>query len=106
VWTSARDKWEVADELQTAGVAAAAVENIRDAIERDPQLHRHYQLVRQPSFPDVAIPIQGECIQEPGNHRPVSRAPMYGENTDQVLRDLLGRTDDEIRELRAIGAIA
>src|SRR5207302_2220678 len=93
-WTAMADKWEAANRLQGAGIAAAPVENLRDAIERDPQLSRHYQEVRQPSHPEVALFTQGEPIQEAGAYRRVPRAPMYGEHTDEML-DVLGLTAQE-----------
>src|SRR5690606_29308108 len=56
-WTRSRDKWTIADALQAAGIAAAPVEHLRDMLEHDPQLPRHYQAVRQPEAPDVDIVI-------------------------------------------------
>ena len=99
------NKWEAANRLQGAGIAAAPVENLRDAIERDPQLSRHYQEVRQPSHPEVALFTQGEPIQEAGAYRHVPRAPMYGEHTDEILDHLLGLTAEEVAALRAAGAV-
>ena len=104
-WTAGLGKWEVADRLQARGIAAAAVEHLRDAMEVDPQLARHYQATHQPSHPDTAIPIQGEPIQEAFAYRPSGRAPMYGEHTDEILRTVLGRTDAQIAGLRAAGAV-
>jgi crotonobetainyl-CoA:carnitine CoA-transferase CaiB-like acyl-CoA transferase len=105
-WTQTRTKWEAADALQAAGVPAAAVAHLADALTTDPQLRRHYQEIRQPSHPDIAIVTQGEPIQEAFAYRPVQRAPMYGEHTDQILRELLGRSEHEITALRDAGVIS
>lgn len=100
-WTATRDKWETAERLQAIGVAAAPVENLADALERDPHLSvRHFQMVRQPSAPDIDIPVHGEPVQEVGRWRPVTPAPVYGSDTNAVLGELLGLTAEEIDVLR------
>ena len=62
-WTAANDKWWMADVLQEAGLAAAAVEHLKDMLEVDPQLPGHYQMVHQPGAPDVDIPIDREAAR-------------------------------------------
>jgi len=37
-WTAQRDKWEIAALLQSAGIAAAPVEHLKDMMEIDPRL--------------------------------------------------------------------
>lgn len=104
-WSASQDKWEAADVLAAAGVASAPVETIRDAIERDPQLRSHYQLVIQPGYPDAPVPTQRNPIQQAGEPRPVRRAPGYGEHNEYVLRDLLGLSADEVAELWDAGVV-
>jgi crotonobetainyl-CoA:carnitine CoA-transferase CaiB-like acyl-CoA transferase len=98
-WTREHDRWELAGSLQQAGVAAAPVENLRDTFERDPQLRHHYQLVRQPSSPEVDIPIDREAIRFVGHDHTIERAPMLGEHNEFVARDLLGMTEEEYARL-------
>jgi crotonobetainyl-CoA:carnitine CoA-transferase CaiB-like acyl-CoA transferase len=38
-----------------------------------------------------------------GEPNPLERAPLRGEHTDAILRDLCGYTDDQIQALRADG---
>ncbi len=105
-WTSVRDKWQGAAELQALGVPAAPVENLRDAMEIDERLAtRHYVRIEQPSHPGIAVPIQNTPIQTAGEHRAVGRAPMYGEHNDYVLQDILRRSPAEVLELRQAGVI-
>lgn len=104
-WTAGRDKWTVADELQRHGVAAAPVEHLADAADRDPVLSRWMERVRQPSHPDIELVTCGEAIQEAGRYRPLRRAPMVGEHNDAVLRDVLGLDDDEIARLADDGVV-
>jgi len=98
-FTSGRDKWQLSDELQAAGIAAAPVEHLAETYERDPQLQRHYQLVHQPSWPDLDIPINREVAQWVGTDLRLTRAPAMGEHNQQVVCDLLGHTDDDYVQL-------
>jgi benzylsuccinate CoA-transferase BbsF subunit len=89
-WTAGQDRWELADRLQAAGVPAAPVENLRDTYERDPQMSLHYQRIRHPSAPDLDLPIDREAIRFAGFEHVISRAPMWGEHNEEILRGLLG----------------
>jgi crotonobetainyl-CoA:carnitine CoA-transferase CaiB-like acyl-CoA transferase len=106
-WARERDKWEAADQLQAAGIAAAAVESLADLVDRDPQLaHRaHYQRLRQPSEPDLELVVDGEAIHFMGEERPMQRAPMMGEHNEYVLRDILGLSEREFDDLVVAGVV-
>ena len=105
-WTSAQDKWQAAAALQARGVPSAPVENLRDAMEADPRLSvRHYVTAEQPSHPGIRVPIQNTPIQVAACARTVGRAPMYGEDNDYVLTDLLGLPPAEVRALREAGVV-
>jgi crotonobetainyl-CoA:carnitine CoA-transferase CaiB-like acyl-CoA transferase len=48
------------------------------------------------------IPIVNRAIKFPGDHQPVPTAPpVLGQHTDEILRDILGCTAEEIAQLRA-----
>jgi crotonobetainyl-CoA:carnitine CoA-transferase CaiB-like acyl-CoA transferase len=49
-----------------------------------------------------AVPLRFGAQATP---RPPAPAPTLGEHNAEVLRDLLGMSDDEIARLRAIGVI-
>jgi crotonobetainyl-CoA:carnitine CoA-transferase CaiB-like acyl-CoA transferase len=105
-WTSTRDKWAAAAELQAAGVPSAPVENLRDAMESDERLaRRHYLTIEQPSHPGITVPIQNTPIQTAGEPRAVRRAPMYGEDNDYVLQGILRRSAADVLALRQAGVI-
>ena len=93
-WSADRDKWDIANELQRAGVAAAPVEHLKDMLERDPQLPYHYQQVRQPVAPDVDIPIDREAARWVGFELDLQRAPTLGEHNQYVLQEVLGLDDE------------
>ena len=105
-WTQDQDRWELATTLQEHGIAAAPVENLRDMIETDPQMRRHYQRIRQPSDPDFEIVIDGEPIRFAGQDRVLERAPMLGEHNEYVLGEILGLSQQEFDGLVVNGVIA
>ncbi len=106
VWTARRSKWEAAEALQAVGIAASAVEDLAEMMDVDEHFRAHYQRVEQPSKPGFDVWIDGAPWEfahlEP---RTLERAPMLGEHTDAVLRELLGMGDAEIARLAADGAL-
>jgi crotonobetainyl-CoA:carnitine CoA-transferase CaiB-like acyl-CoA transferase len=104
-FTRGRERFELAEALQAVGVAAAPVESLRDTCERDPQLRDHYQRIRQPSAPGVAIPIDGEAIRFVGLPHRLRRAPMLGEHSERVLREIVGLGGDELDALVVAGVV-
>ncbi len=105
-WTSCRDKREVMELLQAAGVPAGAVLNGRDLLE-DPHL------AARGFFTRVDHPVGGPQLQRtwpfglsrtPGEVR--RPAPCLGEHTRQVLTGLLGYSDAEVDGLEAAGVVA
>jgi len=94
-WARNKNKWTIADDLQARGIAAAAVEHLKDMLEDDPQLSAHYQQVQQPCAPDVDIPIDKEAARWVGAEHTLTRSPMQGEHNQHVVQELLGMSDDE-----------
>jgi crotonobetainyl-CoA:carnitine CoA-transferase CaiB-like acyl-CoA transferase len=105
-WTSGIDKWEAAERIQAAGVAANAVEDLADMMDVDEHFRDHYQQVEQPSHPGTEIWIDGAPWEfahlEP---RVLERSPMLGEHNQEVLSSLLGKSEIEIAELVAAGVV-
>ena len=104
-WTCRRDRWEAATLLQEHGIAAAAVEDIADQLDRDPCLERHYQTLDQPTAPGLVITVNAEPIRLAGVDQRVRRAPGLGEHNDFVFREIVGLSDDEFAELAGSGVI-
>jgi crotonobetainyl-CoA:carnitine CoA-transferase CaiB-like acyl-CoA transferase len=53
------------------------------------------------------IPIINRPIRFPGEQQPVPSAPpVLGQHTDEILRDVLGLTSEQIAQLRAARAVA
>ncbi len=104
-WTRARDPRNVMETLQEAGVPAGIVAHPIHHMS-DPQLlHRGYpKLVVQPDYESLMLegpPFLGsdlpEVVTEP--------APLLGEHTRDIARELLGLTDAEIEALIEEGVI-
>jgi crotonobetainyl-CoA:carnitine CoA-transferase CaiB-like acyl-CoA transferase len=83
-WAVAQDPWELGHDpaLRANGMIAEVTD-----IEGQP-----HEL--------VASPVQfDETLAS------ITRAPQFAEHTDEILREL-GRTDDELTELKLAGAVA
>ena len=105
VWTSTREPREVMETLQAAGVPAGIVAHPAHHLS-DPQLwHRGYpKLVVQPEYESIVVegpPFLGSDLPQPI----VGPAPLLGEHTRQVAREILGLSNDEIQALIDEGII-
>jgi len=105
-WTRTRDRHEVMHLLQAAGVRAAAVQDAEDTSEHDPQIaHRglffelDHPVIGEAKFEGVPFSIAGFGAD---NWR---SAPLLGEDNEYVLKETVGLSDDEIRDLAESGVI-
>ena len=105
-WTFGVDKWRIGDVLQARGIAAAPVEDLSDTYDRDPQLGDHYQIVHQPSAPDVDIPIDAEPARWIGADHRLTRSPELGEHNHEIVVDLLGRSQAHYEALVESGVLS
>jgi benzylsuccinate CoA-transferase BbsF subunit len=90
---------------QVAGVAAAGVASPKDLLE-DPNLVERgfWQSLVHPELGAYRVGSTAFHGSD-GSGRPTTRAPLLGEHTDELARDLLSLTDDEIAELRTDGVL-
>ena len=104
-WTAARTRADVEETLQARGIEAVPVEDFAD-------LHDDPQLARREHFEPHTHPFLGPGLYErngfrmsdaPGGYE--QSGPTLGQDTDWVLRDLLGCTEAEIEALKASGAV-
>ena len=87
-----------------AGVPAGVVQSCAD-LHRDPQIAARPGLVWL-EHPEMGrTPYEAWAFASPGAPG-LRRAPCLGEHTDEVLRELLGLTPEDIAGLRAAGVLA
>ena len=103
-WAGQHSVDEVVAQLEAAGVPAAPIWNIAQALD-SPQAQARGLLraVDDARLPGLQLPTQP--VQFGGsapNH--AARAPALGEHTDSLLSELLGLHAARIDELRALGA--
>jgi len=101
--TRTYEEWESV--LLAAGIPMGAINSIGQVVKH-PQVAARGALVemdhpRAGKVKMVGAPVR--LSETPGSVR--TPAPMLGEHTDEVLRDLLGLSKDEIADLRSAGAL-
>jgi len=102
-WTAGQEARAIADRLQAEGVEAAPVEDFAD-LHEDPQLahRRHFREVEHAVL--GRHPVETHAMRfsamEPRIH---SAAPLLGEHTEHVLRELLGMEAGEYARLAEAG---
>ncbi|HEY8489404.1 MAG TPA: CoA transferase [Dehalococcoidia bacterium] len=106
-WTRPQRAHDVMHALQRAGVPAGAVQHHGDLTARDAQLaHRGlFPTIEHPklgTYRTDGLPVRLSAT--PGTIR--RHAPLFGEHTDEVLRDLLGYSEERIAALREAGVLA
>ncbi|MFN8508904.1 MAG: CoA transferase [Dehalococcoidia bacterium] len=104
-WTSARDKHDCAEALQTAGIPAYAV-SAMDDVQVDPQLaHReHFWPITHAELGTVSFDSPAYRLSNlPLRHR--TAAPLLGADNDYVYRTVMGCDDEELATLVAEGVL-
>ena len=101
-FTSQQDKYSLAETLAGEGIPAAPVQGGADRMERDPQLTERglLQTTMHPQLGEhrvQALPYLSLGSERRWFFR--SQYPVLGANNEDVLRTILGLTDDEIRDL-------
>jgi crotonobetainyl-CoA:carnitine CoA-transferase CaiB-like acyl-CoA transferase len=104
-WTAARTSREVMDRLQARGIPAGIVAHARHHME-DPHLAERGYLRPIEQKPLGRIVLEGPAFRGSDLAGPIVRpAPMLGEHTREVCRELLELSDPEIDRLIAEGAL-
>lgn len=99
-WTAQHDAYEVMHLLQAAGVEAGVVQDVEDHFERDEQYRARGFLVelQEPELGTLVtegLPIHLSAT--PGGLR--THAPLLGEHTEEICREVLGLSDEEVGHL-------
>jgi benzylsuccinate CoA-transferase BbsF subunit len=95
------DDYELMQALQAAGVAAGVVQDAQDLLERDPQLRA------RGAFVSLEHPVLGRFDHQSCPYQ-LSRtpaapcaAPLLGQHTERICRELLNMSAEEFERLQA-----
>ena len=105
-WAAQHTPQEVADRLQSVGVAAGPMYR-PDEVYRHPQL-RWRNVLADMTHPLFEVPLPAETGPAPFRNIPAAPqrpAPLPGADTRRVCRDVLGMDDNEIERLIAEGVL-
>jgi crotonobetainyl-CoA:carnitine CoA-transferase CaiB-like acyl-CoA transferase len=102
-WTHTQDPHHAMLKLQTAGVAAGAVQTAADIVDRDPQIGQRGALVTLPHPPLEPFGHQAPPYKFSRTPHTMRTAPNLGEHTRMVCREFLGMPENEIDTLMADG---
>jgi benzylsuccinate CoA-transferase BbsF subunit len=105
-WTTTRDKFAVADALQSLGVPAAPVQKPVERIDHDPNTAAWglWPQVDHPAMGEVRVDGIPVHLSET-DWRIERAAPLLGQHNDEVYGGLLGLSATELDQLRADGVI-
>jgi len=104
-WTK-RTVAEIVDLLNSHGVPASPIYSIKEVTE-DPHIACVRKMIIDMEHPKVgSLKLLGSPIKmSKTKPNPKGPAPALGENTDEILRELLGMTSEKIALLREQGVI-
>jgi len=101
------DAHTLARTLQTQAIPCGPVQDARDVLERDPQLaaRKHWVTL---DHPEVGPSTYNSAPYRYSDalSQPTSPAPLLGQHTHEICRDLLGLDENEINQLAKAGVLA
>jgi benzylsuccinate CoA-transferase BbsF subunit len=104
-WTTPLDAWDVQELLQKAGVPAGVVQRAPDTM-KDPQIlhdkalvELDHPIVGKRLYPNVALKLSGTPALAS------TPAPLLGQHTDEICRELLNMSDSDIENLKKEGVL-
>ncbi len=105
-WTADKDAYDLMERLQARGVPAGVVQSARELLDVDRHIKErgYYVYLDHPETGRAAYdgpPFK--LSKTPGELR--SPAPLLGQHTEYVCKEILGLSDEEIAELMIAGAL-
>jgi 2-methylfumaryl-CoA isomerase len=107
-WFETRLLSEIAGIFNQHRVTWAPYHSVRHAIERDPDCSTEnpmFAMVDEPGIGSYLMPGSPLDFGAVGR-LPVTRAPLLGEHTDEILLDILGMSEREVGALHDQGVVA
>ena len=97
-WTKNQKEYPLMKLLQSTGIPAGVIQTTKDLLENDPGFTESH--VHRFSHPEVdTITVHKETINISNTEPVFKRAPLIGEDTDQILNNLLGLKESHINDL-------
>ena len=104
-WFAERTKAEAVDQLLAAGLPVGPVQNAREIYEC-PQVEARRMLIDVPDAILGTVRLVGPPFKLSADPQPVATAaPGLGEHSAEILRELLGYTDQDVSRLQSEGVI-
>lgn len=104
-WFKARTKAEATDKLLSAGLPVGPVQTAQEVFD-DPHVAARKLLIDVPDPILGSVRLVGPVAKMSGNGDPITGpAPLLGQHNAQVLKELLGYTDEQVAQLKAAGHI-
>jgi formyl-CoA transferase len=103
-WTMSKDKMEVMSVLNPLDVPCGPILSMKE-IAQEPSLRETGTIVEVDHPERGKYLTIGNPIKLSDSPADVGRSPLLGEHTDEILKDVLGMSDDEIATAREQGAI-
>ncbi|MGF7176454.1 formyl-CoA transferase [Azospirillum doebereinerae] len=103
-WTQTKTKFEVMDILNEYDIPCGPILSMKEIAE-DQSLYATGTLVEVPHPTRGSYLTVGNPIKLSDSPTEVTRSPLLGEHTDEILRDVLGFDERSILEIRDSGAL-
>ena len=103
-WTMTRSKFEIMEILNPLNVPCGPVLSMKELAE-EPSLRETGTVVEVDHPTRGKYLTVGNPIKLSDSATMVTRSPLLGEHTDEILREILGLGDDQIESVRNEGAV-
>ena len=103
-WTMTKDKFEVMEILNPLNVPCGPILSMKELAE-EPSLRKTGTVVEVDHPTRGKYLTVGNPIKLSDSPSEVSRSPLLGEHTEEILKEVLGMSVDEIQEAQASGAV-
>ena len=103
-WFIGRTIEEAVNHLSDFGVPCAPVNSVEQAA-KEPQLHDREIMVEVQDPIARTIHVTGKMVKFSRTPMVVGPAPAVGEHTEEILRDILGYSEERMRELQDEGVV-
>jgi formyl-CoA transferase len=103
-WTRTKSKFEVMEILNKLNVPCGPILSLKE-IAAEPALRATGTVVEVDHPTRGKYLTVGNPIKLSDSPAEVRRSPLLGEHTDEILKGVLGFSEEEIRELKASGAL-